>query len=526
MKRFKFIVQNPKSKILFLTISFIWAWVCVMLAERFSIPSADGIMYSLPFAQARHALDLGVPFLQDFRGYGNHWGHHWPGAMWLRGVAFQILPYSRGADLWILYGFQWLVATCTAALVWKRTGSSWRSVAVWVVLLSDRLMLQACAGNRFESVAISAVMLMLFDHMTIHRLSDKLTWRVLMCISAAIAASAHPYSLILGGAILGIELWEARKKPRRSTDLPWKVSGYLVGIAACVIWFLWHPVAYQHLLENLALQKSFYRNPFAFWSSLQNYRLFGGLVLWFSGFLVAVGLLMRYKRDGSLDQQASHDRRLLVPVAMLALIAVIHVVSQCENFHYLAFGAPLALILIASVGGVPQRRRAVQQANSTPFSSWARWVSASVLALLVLLHGTIVPFRLFQFAKAGFPNFADDYRNALAQLAEDRTILIPHDFWAAAIQFPRRDVRWFTFPIASKKETRKAYEDLIYPHLKPGDLLILPSANVVIEDRFGVYPTFPIAPPDPQQWKLLSETNRTFSGSMDWSMGHRVYEKL
>ena len=276
----------------------------------------------------------------------------------------------------------------------------------------------------------------------------------------------------------------------------------------------------------MELQKSFYVHQGAVWNGLQHYRLQGGLLLWLAGLMAGLYWLGRGRQKADADRDSARKVWSMRLVAVLLLVIVfIHEVARCENFSYLAFGAPLAILLIATTGRHQNQGDQNGPNTSLKLKHWQAKCSLGVLVVLVFLHGIILPFRCLQFAKADFPNFAARYREVFQQLPSNRTLLIPHDFWAAAVEYPNRDIRWFTYPIASTEQTRKNYEQQIYPNLAAGSILILPAATEGIDDRFGVYPTFPINPPDPRVWQLLSSYEERFPGSTAWSFGYQVYEK-
>ena len=231
-------------------VSAIWLGIVCILAERFNVPSADGILYSLPLAHAKHPFDLGVPYLNDFEGYGSSWGHQWPGSMWLRALVFMILPYSRVADVAVLSLFQLLTAFTAAGLVFRATAKVIPSLAALVMILSDRLLLLACAGNRFESLAV-AVVLLLFANTVTDFSRHHRSWRWLMLLAAFLCPTLHPYGLALGGLILGYEFLAIRSQPDRSR-VEWiaRFSAFVLGCAALVLWFLAQPEAWKQFAAN------------------------------------------------------------------------------------------------------------------------------------------------------------------------------------------------------------------------------------------------------------------------------------
>jgi hypothetical protein len=153
-----------------------------------------------------------------------------------------------------------------------------------------------------------------------------------------------------------------------------------------------------------------------------------------------------------------------------------------------------------------------------------RWLPAFVLGLLVLPHATILPYRVLQFIRAGCPNLNSEISSVLERIPAGRTVYIPHPMWPAAAADNSHIIRWFTLPLASHREVRERYERLAYANTKPGDILIVDNEGAGAPDRFGLYPTFPLLPPDPTRWRKSDEQKHLFSGAVPWGLDLSVYE--
>lgn len=494
--------------------SLVWLFAVSVLAHRFNVPSADGILYSLPFATAKHPFDFGIPFLDDFDGYGSHWGHHWPGTMWLRGLIFTILPYSRVADVAVLSCFQWLGAFTAACLVWRVTARLFPSLAVLVIVLSDRLLLLACAGNRIEAPAVAATLLMVAA--TLRQAgSGSRHWNWIGPLAAFFCAASHPYSLALGGVILVLNLAAARRYQNVALRHWLALAiGFALGCAATAIWFLAEPAALHQFRVNMDLQKSFYNNRASVWTGLSNYRLQAGVLLWGMGLIAALAFIARFPRRQSKPGEDPLERLMGCSAILLIAVLAIHTFTRCENFHYLAFGSPFAAIL-ACVFLFHTRRF---------LPSRLSWMSACAVAMLAFPHALMLPHRLFQFNKAGRPDLHAAYQAILDSVPRGNTIYISHNLWPAAVGDRSHTIRWFTFPIASKWSTRNRYEQLAYSHAKPGDILIVDQGSSGQPDRFGLFPTFDTHPPDPARWKHLRDHQLMFPGAIPWGINLSVFE--
>jgi|GEM_PF-3761559 len=484
-------------------LSILWLAVNCLLASRFNMASGDSILYALPLAVAKNPFDLGVPFLSDFDGFGTSWGHQWPGAMWLRGFVFWIIPYQRIADVAVLLLFQWGVAMAVMGIVWKATRKTWAALAAAILILSDRLMLLACAGNRFETIAVFCVVMLLADS---HGPEPRgRAWRWSLGFLAFLCPTTHPYALALGGLILafnltGSLLWQ-KSRLRESVC---KCVCFIAGIAAAAAWFVYQPAAMRQFTNNLALQHSFFTNWNSVFQQLSNYRFGGGWLLWVAA-LAAGGWLLRKPLPPSV--------RLLTPLLFAGVIAM-QTITRCENFHYLVFGTPSAVIMVCVAAA-----RIADGPSLVP-----RAAAAAFILLLLGLHATILPYRIIQFARAGFPDLGKDVSQVLEDLPADRAVYIPHVFWPAAVHDSKHAIRWWTLPIASPRETRQSYEKTTFAKARPGDYLIVDNGTAGTIDKFGLLPTYPLLPPDPARWTLFRNEKKLFSGSVPWGLDVSIYE--
>ena len=501
----------------FVVVALVWLALTVTLASRFNIPSGDGIMYSLPLASARGPFDLGIPFLDDFHGYGSHWGHQWPGGMWLRGALFSLLPYSREADLVVLSLFQLLAATAAAGAVRTATGKLGIAAGVWVLLLSDRLLLLACAGNRLEPLAVAMVVgwfaLVFGQHQP---LAPGRMW--LARVAAFLSPTLHPYSVALGLLIAAFDLVDCRRQGLPVRESVVRAGCFLLGCIATISWFAFQPEALRQFTANAALQKSFYQNWNAVIAGLGSYRLGGGIFLWGSALVTGAALACGAMRLPKSDVRTG-AYRFLAPALLLAVIGI-HTLLRCENPTYLAFGTPFAAIIIGSfLGGLGSA-----PSPSNAFAKLARIIPVALAGVILISHLSILPFRVVQFVRAGYPDVRSEFASLLAGLPPDRTVYIPHPMWAAASVEKERRIRWFTFPVASPQAVRKEYEELAYSQAKPGDLLVVDNLGAAGGDRFGLYPTFPLLPPDPARWSPFRAKKHIFPGGAPWGLDVTVYE--
>ncbi|MFZ4599907.1 MAG: hypothetical protein ACOYNN_14785, partial [Terrimicrobiaceae bacterium] len=99
----------------------VWIVSTAWLIVRFRALDSDSIMYGLPLAFAKGPFSLAIPFLGDFPPYSTVWGHQWPGALWMRGALFSIIPFERWIDISLLLTCQFAAAFLAGGLVWRLT---------------------------------------------------------------------------------------------------------------------------------------------------------------------------------------------------------------------------------------------------------------------------------------------------------------------------------------------------------------------------------------------------------------------
>jgi len=481
-----------------------WLVFNALMAVRFSFASGDSVMYALPLAVARHPFDLGIPFIGEFEGYGTHWGHQWPGGMWLRGLLFQVLPYSRLADVVVLHLFIGLAALLTYRLVREAVGLRWPAWLAAALLLSDRNLLLAAAAQRFEPMALACVLVLAVDVLCPPPVRG---WRFWVRVAAFLCPLLHPYALVLGALLLGLGLVAAPGTVReRVVRRAGEGLSFVAGCAAWVLWFALQPEAWRQFVENMALQESFYRNWNTVWAGLTNYRLGGGFLLWGLALVGAVKLAADAARPPLV--------RLVLPLWFGAVI-VLHTVTRCENYHYLTLGSAPAVGLAAILAAGLSRRWTTDA---------RRWLPAAGLAALLGIHAVIFPYRLLQFQRAGRPDLAAELQAVLAGIPAGRTVFIPPVAWPAAVADPRPGLRFWTFPVVSKRESRARYEAAAYDAAKPGDVLVVDRFTLSMPDPFGMLPVMPMTPPDPERWRRVSSHRRMFQGAVPWGLDLEVYE--
>jgi hypothetical protein len=481
-----------------------WLVFNALMAVRFSFASGDSVIYGLPLAVARHPFDLGIPFIADFEGYGSHWGHQWPGGMWLRGLLFWIVPYSRVADVVVLHLFVGLAALLVFRLVGRAGGAGWPAWLAAALVLSDRNLLLAAAAQRFEPMALACLMVLVFDATGAARGRG---WRVLALVAAFLCPLLHPYSLALGALVLGIGLVAPPGTAReRIGRMAGRALAFAAGCAAWVLWFALQPEAWRQFLENMALQESFYRNWNTVLAGLTNYRLGGGFVLWGLALVAAIRL--------AADAGRPLVERLVLPAVLLAVIAL-HTATRCENYHYLTLGSGPAAALVAILAAEISRR----------WTDVRRWLPAAALAALLAVHAVIFPYRLLQFQRAGRPDLAGELEGVLAAIPEGRRVFVPPVAWPAAARDRRHEIRFWTFPVVSKREARARYEAAAYAAAKPGDFLVVDRFAASMPDPFGMLPVMPMTPPDAERWQRVSSHRRMFQGAVPWGLDLEVYER-
>ncbi len=508
---FSGMMTAPRSRILAAVSSMVilvWLVIVTVLARRFNVPSGDGLIYSLPFSTARHPFDLGIPHLGNFRQYGEAWGHHWPGSMWLRGLLFYLISYSRVADVAVLSLFQAAAAWICARLVWRATGNFLFAALVLVVVLSDRLLLLACAGNRFEAIPVAVVAVLFANACTgISRRNG--WWKQLVRAAAFLCPTLHPYALVMGLMVILYECARGIRCVPREREPFVRLAFFAAGFAATALWLAVVPIHREQFLTNLALQNSFYQSWNSVASGLGNYRMGSGVWLWMGGLLSAALLACGVGRL----QNLAPEWRFLAPALFLSVIAM-HTLTRCENFHYLTFGSPLAAVLVAvALHTLFFRKSAV-----------SRLFACAAMSAMVAPHALVIPYRMFQFYQAGRPDLQAGLSSVLRELPAEATVFGCYLFWPVAGERPPASFRFSTFPIASRKAWREHYEQQLASSAKLGDFLIIDNSSYGQPDRFGLHPTFPQNPPDPTCWKWKRDHKQLFPGAVAWGIDLSIYE--
>ena len=129
------------------------AWLIV----RFRVLDLDSIMYGLPLAFAKGPFSLSIPLIGDFPPYSTVWGHQWPGAMWIRGAIFSVIPFERWLDISLLLSLQVGAAFLAGYLVWSLTRGPAVAICTTLIILSDRVLIAGLQLHRFEALTILAL---------------------------------------------------------------------------------------------------------------------------------------------------------------------------------------------------------------------------------------------------------------------------------------------------------------------------------------------------------------------------------
>lgn len=150
----KFFAGIPRTWLWsYLVLSLIWIALHVIVIHRFRALESDSVMYGFPLAFASNPFDLKIPWIIPFQTYADDWGHSWVGGMWLRAAIFLIIPFSRVADLVLIFAALWATASIIGGLVWHLTRNWILTVCSLIMILSDRVMINQLQLHRFESIA-------------------------------------------------------------------------------------------------------------------------------------------------------------------------------------------------------------------------------------------------------------------------------------------------------------------------------------------------------------------------------------
>lgn len=494
--------------------SLAWVLVNVYISTRFRFPNSDSIMYGLPLTVSKGPFDLKIPYLGDFESYGRVWGHQWPGAMWIRAGIFGIIPFARELDMSFYLICQWLSAVLAAGLVWKSTSSRWPTVGTAVLAISDRLSIMSLELHRFEAIGVlSLVALFNFSW----RLGPAMAWPwyVAGYTAAFFSPTVHPYTGPLGALVLAILLIKAfvfRECDKRDALLA--CGFFVVGLIALVLWYALQPEAWEQYRRNVELQMSFSKSFNVVWSKLAvGYRFQSGRILWGLALLASMGLLAG--RPTSLKCIPGFSfLRLALPGMILGII-FIQTVTRCNNYSYFVVATPFvgAALAIMSWG--------LFQSSGRPIG----YALAAAFFALVLLWSMIFPYRIYQYARVGYPDVRRVTDEILLDIPQGRKVYFPPPFWDSVTRLHlNHDYRQWTFAVASSEDRRKRYENKAYADVAPGDILIVDHLSLQVADTWGFLPTKNILPPDERKWKLLKTKKRLFPGATEFGYDFEIYE--
>lgn len=497
--------------------SLVWLLVNIYLSIHFRLPNSDSIMYGLPLTVAKGPFDLKIPYLGDFESYGRAWGHQWPGGMWIRAGIFTIVPFTREADMAFYLGCQWLSAFLIGYLIWNTTRNRWLVVGAFLMMLSDRLVMISLELHRFEALAVlSVVALTTFAW----KLGPGISWPWYLMGGAAafFAPMVHPYAGPLAALLLTLLLFKAfflRECAKRDAVLMWGL--FAAGIAAMASWFFFQPEAWEQYARNMALQKSFSKNFNVIWPQLAvAYRAQSGRILWLFAIVVSAGFLAG--RPALLKTIPGFSfLRMALPGVLVGTI-FLQTVTRCNNYVYLIMGNGAGIAMIAIMVQALMRSK----------SPW-RWVGQALTAVFlatVLLWAAITPYRFYQYARAGLPDFRRVTDGLLKDIPAGRKVYFPPPLWDSVTRLHlNHDYRLWTFAVASSEDRRKRYEDKAYFDAAPGDILIVDCLALQGPDTWGYLPTRNIVPPDERKWKLIKKERKLFpGGNVDFGYDFEVYE--
>ncbi len=505
-----------------LLLSFAWLVINVHISTHFRLLNSDSILYGLPLAVSTGPLDLRIPFIGDFETYGRAWGHQWPGAMWVRASLFAAVPFSRDLDIGFLLICQWLSAFLAGWMVWKCIGIRTLAVCAALLVLSDRLIMTGVELHRFEALAGLSIMMLLSSAWRADLLTPGM-WLVLGCSGAFLAPATHPYTGPLALVVLGaLALKAFWFRECRCRDALLMGFFFLIGLAALFVWFYLQPAALEQYLRNVELQKSFSinYNPGNYnvvWQQLVDYRFQTGRILWSLSLIAAIGLFFGRPKNVQLLPGFSFLRFALP--GLLGGVIFLHTVTRCNNHSYLTLGNAAAGMILATYGGTLVKA-------PRAFLRMTGIAASVVFVMIAVTWATITPYRVYQYARAGFPDLERYVDDILREIPADRKVYLSPPFWDAATRLDLpHEYRLWTFAIASSEERRARYEDWAYSDLKPGDILLVDRLALRLGDKWGFLPTKKVLPPDNRYWKKKKTLKRLFTGgASDFGYDFEVYE--
>jgi hypothetical protein len=534
-RRFPFV-----SLWLLLPVLFLWIGSTAWLVVRFRVLDSDSIMYGLPMAFAKGPFSLAIPFLGDFPPYSTVWGHQWPGAMWLRGALYAVVPFERWLDVFLLLSCQFAAAFLAGRLVWRLTGSGLAAMACALIVCSDRVVIAGLQLHRWEAVtilALVALLLALIRTAGRRRKEDRRSemedgiregtskiqnskfkiapsgWLVVSFFSAFVVACTHPFGMVIGAGLIGLGGIDWLILRRRSLAAAWVPAvGFLCGLGAVLLYYGLIPEAREQFLNNLALQNSFNAGSrWGFFTTHLRYYHWLGYPLFGAWVLAAPWVFLRLRCAKSAGEAFA---AWVLPLAAVAT-PLIFILTRSANNSYATLGTPFAAILLATaVGLLPESSRMLR-------------VAARVaLAALALGFLTVYPYRWLVFFRSGCPDFPAELGALVGRVPPGVRIYIPPPLWDVARKDASRDYRLYTLSVASPRERRLAYERMVYGEAKAGDMLVVDRlSGSTTGDPWGILPTFEALPPDSRYWKPVLESVRRIPGAgNDFGFDLAVYE--
>ncbi|MDX2079427.1 MAG: hypothetical protein SFU53_01450 [Terrimicrobiaceae bacterium] len=479
------------------------------LIVRFRALDSDSIMYGLPLAFATGPFSLTIPFMGEFPPYSSVWGHQWPGAMWMRGALYAIVPFDRWFDIALLFSFQVGAAFLAGYLVWRLTRGVVATLCTIAVVASDRVIIAGLQLHRWEAISNFALMALLTGlvltagkrcqyPLPISR--HRHWWMAVAALGAFLAGITHPFATGLAFGLVALAWIDALMLRRRwwaTAALP--SFSLLLGLLAVALYFHEIPAAMEQFRANVALQHSFNSGSrWGFFTTHLRYYHWLGYALWGAALLAAPFVF----------SQLAHRKRAhrafaawALPLAAAGLPALF-ILTRSANNSYAVLGLPFAMVLVASATGLINRTR------------YPVFRSVSLGALIILACGflSVFPYRWLIFFKQGTPDFPAEMAAILDRLPPGVRVYIPPPMWDVARQDPTRDYRLWSLSIAAPWETRLRYETQAYAEAKEGDILIVDRLPGTTGDPWGILPTFETRPPDPRAWQHLFEVVKRVPG--------------
>jgi hypothetical protein len=277
---------------------------------------------------------------------------------------------------------------------------------------------------------------------------------------------------------------------------------------------LLQPEAWEQYSRNVELQKSFSKHFNVVWQGLTAYRFQSGHLLWIMAVVASAGMLSG--RPRSLFSLARFSLlRLALPGLVLGII-FLHTVTRCNNHTYLTLG-DVAVGSVIAIYACALLRSPLRAAGM---------VLGAGLIFLSLLWGTVTPYRVLQYARAGFPDLEKVADDILRAAPVGTKVYIPPPLWDSAARLGLdHEYRLWTFAVASSRERRARYEQGAYRDLNPGDVLIVDRLATRNGDVWGILPTEKVLPPDPRHWVQVKKIKRLFPGmDVDFGYDFEIFE--